>query len=284
MLRFLNKGEKEDMQRRGYMYEHLLCLYSMVSDRTALHNENFPVFFNRYGEADVILFGIGGGEGDRLGCVRELTELPINTLNIISPEPIQFTSRVKTRYVDVDYHISVRGFDFELKGGRYRRIRNRLKQIEEMGYQLRTSRDFTSDHIYLLSRHMAQHELDVWDYEELLSLERFFREHDHGMMMEVYRNERLVGFDVVDFFETNGIMVVPLGIYLDAPMLSDFMMHENLKFAKANGYEWIDVGPTCGSEGIRSFKEKWFAQPKYKLYVQTLNTGSLPGREATFPN
>ena len=276
MLRFLNNVEKEDLQKRGYMCEHLLCLHSMISDRTALFDEIFPVFFNRYGEADVVLFGISEMEGNRLGCVQELAELNIKTLNIISPEPIQFKSRVKTRYMDVDYHISMEEFDFDFKGRRYSRIRNRLKQVEKIGYQLRTSRDFTIDHIYLLARHMAQHELDVWDYEELLSLERFFNEHDHGLMMEAYINERLVGFDVVDFFEANEIMVVPLGIYLNAPMLSDFMMHENLKYAKANGYEWIDVGPTCGSEGIRSFKEKWFAEPKYEMYVQTLNIESLP--------
>jgi len=276
MLRFLNKSEKEDLQKRGYMCEHLLCLYSMISDRTALCNESFPVFFNREGETDVILFGISEIEGERLGSVQELADLNINTLNIISPEPIQIKSRVKTRYVDEDYHINLEKFDFELKGGRYSRIRNRLKQVEKMGYQLRTSRDFTIDHIYLLARHMAQHELDVWDYEELLSLERFFNEHDHGFMMEAYRNERLVGFDVVDFFEDNEIMVVPLGIYLDVPMLSDFMMSENLKYAKANGYKWIDVGPNCGSEGVRIFKEKWFAEPKHKMYVQTLNIESLP--------
>lgn len=274
MLRVLSKNEKEDAQRRGYMYEHLLCLYSMVSDRTALYNDDFPVFINDFGEADVILFGLGKGINDRLECVRELTKLPINKLNIVSPITFCGLPNMRTKYVDWDFQISVDRFDFDLKGKDYRKIRYRLRQIEKTGYHTRLTRKFTSKHTYILSRHMTRHKFDVWDYEELLSLERFFMEHDHGLMMEAYMDDRLVGFDVLDFFEDRRIMVVPLGIYLATPLVSDFLMHENLKFAMENGYEWVDVGPTCGSAGLRRFKEKWFAKPKFKLYVQTLNIGS----------
>ncbi|MFX1563332.1 MAG: helix-turn-helix domain-containing protein, partial [Promethearchaeota archaeon] len=34
--------EKEEEQKRGYMYEHLLCLYSSAGYRTALYNETYP--------------------------------------------------------------------------------------------------------------------------------------------------------------------------------------------------------------------------------------------------
>lgn len=274
MLRVLSKNEKEDAQRRGYMCEHLLCLYSMVSDRTALYNDDFPVFISGFGEADVILFGLGKGTKDRFECVRELAKLPINTLNIVSPITFYGLPNVRTKYVDWDFHISVDRFDFDLKDKEYRNIRYRVRQIENMGYHTRLTRKFTSKHTYILSRHMKRHKLDVWDYEELLSLERFFREHNHGLIMEAYIDNRLVGFDVIDFFEDKRIMVVPLGIYLTTPFVSDFLMHENLKFAREKGYEWVDVGPTCGSAGLRRFKEKWFAKPKFKLYVQTLNIGS----------
>jgi len=274
MLRILGKNEKEDAQRRGYMCEHLLCLYSMLSDQTALYNESFPVFLNGFGEADAILFGLGEEREDRLECVQELIKLPVNTLNMVSPIAFRGLPGVRVRYVDWDFHISVDQFDFDLKGSEYKDIRYRLRQAEKMGYRTRLGREFTPKHIYILSRHMARHEFDVWDYEELLSLERFFREHDHGLMMEVYKDERLVGFDVMDFFEDSGIMVVPLGIYLDPRVVSDFLTYENLKFARDRGYGWVDVGPACGSAGLRRFKEKWFAKPKFKLYVQTLNTGS----------
>lgn len=274
MLRILSKNEKEDAQRGGYMCEHLLCLYSMVSDQTALYNDHFPVFLNSYGEADVILFGLGKGKEDRLECVQELAKLPINTINVVSPIAFHGLPNVRTRYVDWDFHISVDRFDFDLKGREYKNLRHRLRRVEKMGYHTRLTGEFTPKHTYILSRHMTRRKFDVWDYEELLSLERFFREHDHGLMMEAYRDDRLVGFDVVDFYEDNRIMVVPLGIYLEAPMVSDFLMHENLKFARDKGYEWVDVGPTCGSAGLRRFKEKWFAEPKFKLYVQTLNIGS----------
>jgi hypothetical protein len=47
-------------------------------------------------------------------------------------------------------------------------------------------------------------------------------------------------------------------------------MYTNLQFARDNGYAWIDVGPACGSAGLKRFKEKWFATPKFKLVVQTM--------------
>lgn len=274
MLRTLSEKEKEKAQRGGYMCEHLLCLYSMVSDQTALYDDEFPVFLNSFGEVDVILFGLGKKDEKRFECLQELVKLPINTLNIVSPVAFQKIPSIRTRYVDWDFHINVDRFDFDLKGRKYKDIRYRLRQADEMGYSTKLSRNFTPNHTYILSRHMARYKLDVWDYEELLSLERFFMEHEHGLMMEVYLNDRLIGFDVIDFFEDSKIMVVPLEICLEAPLVSDFLMHENLKFARDRGHEWVDVGPACGNPGIRRFKEKWFAKPKYQLFVQTLRLSS----------
>ena len=254
------------------MCEHLLCLYSMVSNQTALYNEDFPVFFNSFREADVILFGLR--KGDIFDCVQELIKTPIDRLNIVSPIAFKGLPNLRTRYVDWDYHIKVDSFDFDLRGKQYKDIRNRLRQAEKAGYRTRLSRDFTPDHTYILSRHMSLHKFDVWDYEELLSLERFFREHDHGLIMEAYKDGMMIGFDVVDFFEENRIMVVPLGIYLEDQLVSDFLMYENLKFARDRGYEWLDVGSTCGVEGLKRFKEKWLAEPKFKIFVQTLNVES----------
>jgi hypothetical protein len=249
----------------------------MVSCQTALYDNNFPVFLNPFGEADVILFGLEDLRAEGFQCVRDLMKLPLTTLNIVSPIPFQGLPHVQTKYVDWDFHIDVKQFDFDLKGHAYKNLRNRLKQVETRGYHSRRTRDFTSQHIYILSRHMSRHTLDVWDYEELLSLERFFREHDHGLMIEAYQDDQLVGFDVVDFVDDDKIMVVPLGIYLDRQLVSDFLMYENLKFARERGCEWVDVGPTCGSDGVRRFKEKWFAKPKFNLHVQTL---TLPTKKA----
>jgi hypothetical protein len=81
----------------------------------------------------------------------------------------------------------------------------------------------------------------------------------------------------VDFVDDDSIMVVPLGTYLDRQLVSDFLMYENLKFAWERGCEWVDVGPTCGSDGVRRFKEKWFAKPKFNLHVQTL---TLPSKKS----
>ena len=274
MLQILDDTEKEKLQKKGYMIEHLLCLYSMVVEKTYIYDDCYPVFFSNFGEADVTLFGFRK-DIDVQKCVHELTNLPINLLNIISPTPIENLPNALSKYFDWDFQINVNDFDFNMKGKMYKNIRYRLKQVAKQNYSLKISRDFTPRHTYILSRHMSKHNLDLWDFEELLSLERFFREHNHGLMMEVYKDNKLVGFDIVDFFEDNSIMAVPLGIYLDVPLISYFLMYENLKYAKEKGYALLDLGTACEVPGLRQFKENWFAKPKYPIYIQTLNIPTL---------
>jgi len=270
MLHFLTDEGKEEAQKKGYMCEHLLCLYSMTADRTALYNNNFPVYFTSYGEADVILFGLAKKDEDKLTCVQELLELPLRELNIVSPATMTDLVGIESKYVDWDYHINVEQFDLDLKGKQYKNLRNRVNQAEKKGYYTRFGRTYTSNHAYILSRHIARHTLDIWDLEELLSLDRFFKEHSHSYMMEAYHQDKLIGFDVVDFLEENKIMVVPLGIYLEEPSLADFLMYENLRHAQNKGYKWLDIGLTCRNVGLQGFKEKWLAKPKYKVSVRTI--------------
>ncbi len=269
MLRFLNKTEKEELQRSGYMYEHLLCFYSMASDRTAIFNETFPVFLNNYNEADIVFFGIGDKKEQTNKCLLELSKLPLKIINIITPVALE-EPNIMLRYVDWDYHINIKDFDFDLKGNKHKRIRYIVKQFQKQQYHTKIGRKLTPSHLYILSRHLSRHLFDVWDFEEILFLDKFFREHKHGFMIEVYKEDRLIGFDVIDFFEDNRIMVVPLGIYLEAPRISDFLMYENLKYAKENHYEWLDIGLTCGNIGLQHFKEKWNAVPKFKIIVQKM--------------
>jgi hypothetical protein len=274
MFEILNKKDKESLQRKGYLYEHLLCLYSSVADTTVLYNANFPIFINGFREADAILYGFLLEDKSRYECVRALSRLPIKRLNIVSPVPLDKFPRMEVRYIDWDYQINLKDFDLDLRGSKYKRIRSSLKKTERMGYETKISREFTKKHVYIISRHLSRHKFEAWDYEELLSLERFFKEHDHGLLMEVYKGGILLGFDVIDFFEDNKIMTVPLGMYLESPFVSDFMMYENLKFAESHGYEWIDLGPTCGVIGLRWFKEKWLGKPRFKLYVQVMDIRS----------
>lgn len=270
MLKALNKYEIEAAQREGYMCEHLLCLYSTVAYKTELFNDNYPVFTSKYEEADVVLFGLKKDQEDRLKCVQYLSKMPIKTLNIITPELLNNLPNTTLTYSVLDYHINVNQFDIDLKGKKYKSIRYRINQANKNGYYAKLSKNFGSSHIYILSRHMTRRKYDAWDFEEMLSLERFLREHNPGMMMEVYKGDKLIGFDVIDFFENNKIMIVPLGIYLKIPGLSDFLMYENIKYAKENGYKWLDVGSACGEPKLRRFKEKWFAQPTYKIFVQNM--------------
>jgi len=272
VLLFLSNNDKEKMQKKGYMSEHLLCLYSMASDRTALYDNNFPIYLNSMNEADIILFGLADKKKDGLDCIREMLQPPFKELNIVSPKPLINLpcARIETQYMDWDFHIDLKRFNLNLRGNAYKNIRYSIHRADKMGYELKLSREFTPKHTYILARHMARHKLDAWDFEELLSLERFFRDHSHGFMMEAYIKDELVGFDVIDFFEDSRIMVVPLGVYLETPSLPDFLMYENIKYAKNKGYDWLDIGLACRRTGLQGFKEKWFAEPKYQLYVQTI--------------
>jgi hypothetical protein len=282
LFEVLSREDKESLQRKGYIYEHLLCLYSAVSDKTILYNSDFPVFLNGFGEADAILYGFRDRDEGRYECMKKLSQLPIRKLNVVSPVPLNDFPRMEVRYIDWDYQINLKDFDLDLRGSKYKRIRYSMKKTGRIGYETKISRDFSAKHVYIMSRHLSRHKFDAWDYEELLSLEKFFKEHNHGLLMEVYKNDGLLGFDVVDFFEDNRVMVVPLGMYLESPSISDFMMYENLKYADANGYEWLDIGPACGIVGLRWFKEKWLGKPRFKLYVQAMNIRSKSTVNAEF--
>jgi len=272
MLRFIDTTEKEETQKSGYMCEHLLCFYSMTTEKTALLNETFPVFINNDNEADAIFFGLRERYESENSCLSKLSELSLTSVNTVTPVALK-KPNITTRSEDFDYHIDVQQFNFSLKGNKYKRLRYTVKQLQKLKYNQKINRRLTPSHLHILSRHMARHDLAVWDFEELISLEAFFREHNHGFMMEAYLGNRLIGFDVVDFFEHNKIMVVPLGIYAEEPRVSDFLMYENLKYAKENGYQWLDVGLTCNDYGIQRFKEKWMAKPKFKIFVQKMQTG-----------
>ena len=122
MLRFITQQEKEELQRQGYMCEHLLCLYSMISARTALLNNNFPVFFNSFREADVVLFGFGDKNGEKFDDIKELRELPLDRVNVITPKPLMGEG-VITKSCDWDFHINVDTFDLDLNGRVYKNLR-----------------------------------------------------------------------------------------------------------------------------------------------------------------
>jgi len=189
--------EKEEIQKRGYMCEHLLSFYSMTSDKAALYDGNFPVYFGNHGEADAILFGLRDENADRSTCVQELLKLPIKELNTISPEALTDFSDIETRYVDWDYHINLDRFDLSMKGKEYKSIRYSTHRADDMRYRINFGHELTRSHIYVLSRHMASHTLNIWDFEELLSLEQFLREERHGFLMEAYQGDELVGSDVI---------------------------------------------------------------------------------------
>ncbi len=266
MLRCLNKQEINSFQQKGYMCEHLLSLYSIIAQQTALLDDNYPVFINGFREADLIFYGL---KNRNVGTPKHLNELEqyADTINIISPIKIE-GQNITTQYVDWDYHLYLDEFSLDLIGKKYKRIRYRVKQAEKQGYYTKISRELTSNHLYLLSRHMSVHELNPWDYEEMLSLERYFTEFNNCLMIEVYNQGILMGFDVVDFYNDTSMVVIPLGIYLQPQKVSDFMMYEDIKFAKQKGFEILDVGPSCLNPGLQQFKEKWFAKPVHQLHVQ----------------
>jgi hypothetical protein len=113
---------------------------------------------------------------------------------------------------------------------------------------------------------MTKEIYNVWDYQLYLAINEYVSRFSSPRFFDVFLNSELVGFDLVDFTDT--VMVVPLGFILAShPSLSDFLMFEEVVYAKKQGMDWLDVGWSC-DPGLKEFKKKWTAVPRFTVYVQ----------------
>lgn len=162
-----------------------------------------------------------------------------------------------------DYQIFVPDFDMTLKGGKLKDIRYRVRNAEKRGYTLNISKKMTPAHFHIIAQHEHSKRLDLYDRQLYFAIWDYLRKFKTPVLFNVFSGDTLLGFDLIDFL--GDTMTVPLGFYTDAPSISDFIMFNEIKYAKLKDFNWLDLGWACNL-GIEEFKRKWTANPRFHIW------------------
>ena len=269
-LKSLSEKELISYQRRGYFDENLVTFYSIAYGKPYVCRDTYILYSDPLTKTlSVFLFELNGKE-NVLECVNTaLRNFKPNRLLVDSPEElppdIGDYHRERT-FVDKDYQINVKEFDENLRGKAYEKLRYRVNNARKRGYKLTVDRKMTAAHSFVIASHMTKEIYNVWDYQLYLAINEYVTRFSSPRFFNVFLNGELVGFDLVDFTDT--AMIVPLGFILASyPSLSDFLMFEEVIYAKKQGLDWLDVGWSC-DPGLEEFKKKWTAIPRFTVYVQ----------------
>jgi len=269
-LKSPSKDELVSYQRRGCFDEHLVTFYSLAYGKPYIYRDTYLLYSDPLTKTlSVFLFELGKKE-HMLQCVKTaLSAFKPNRFLVDSPEelPLDIGNYHRERiFVDKDYQINLREFDENLRGKAYEKLRYRVNNAKKRGYVLKVDKKMTAAHSFVIASHMTKEIYNVWDYQLYLAINEYVTRFSSPRFFNVFLNGELVGFDLVDFTDT--VMIVPLGFILAShPSLSDFLMFEEVIYAKKQGLDWLDVGWSC-DPGLEEFKKKWTAIPRFTVYVQ----------------
>jgi hypothetical protein len=259
-------------QERGCFDEHLVALNTQAFGDPYIYQNAYLVYHDPLSKTLwLTLFELNECKTpiDKYDCLK-------TTIAKFNPRKIKFTSpeklkptigdyRCESTFFDKDYQIRLEEFDENLRGGNYQNLRSRVNNAIRRGYRFSVSKEITHTHSYLMVSHISKREYQPWDLQLFLRLQNFVEKSKTARLLNVFLDDMLIGFDVVDFM--GKIMAVPLGFYLDYPSLTDFMMLKEISYAKEQKYEWLDIGWAC-SPGVEEFKKKWKGIARYNIYVQ----------------
>ena len=279
MKRLLEK-DISSYQKRGSFDEHLITFNSQIYGDPYVHDDAYLVYFDSTGKTLWLtlfeLKGHKGSKGERLNCVRAaVDEFKPRKMATAAPEELasEMDAYACTNvFFDKDYQIKLSDFDEHLRGSNYGDLRYRVNNAVKRGYRLEVGRELTFAHSGILAFHVSKREYNVWDYQAFLRLGDYVRNSQDVKLFNVFLDDVLIGFDVVDFM--GDVMATPLGFCLDYPSLADFLMQCEISYAKSRGYAWLDVGWAC-NPGLEDFKRKWRAVPRFNICVQEYNQRSL---------
>ncbi len=259
-------------QKRGYFDEHLITLNAQAYGDPYIYEDTYLVYHDEMSKSLwLTLFELNGhkNNADRLECLKTaIAKFKPRRIVAASPEKSEISIGdylCETTYFDRDYQIRLDGFDASLRGGSYECLRYRVNNAEKRGYMLTLGKEMTPAHSHVAAFHMSKRSYNLWDYQIFLRLGNYVAKSPSVKLFNVFVDDVLIGFDVVDFLDH--IMVVPLGFYLDYQSLADFMMYKEILYAKEQGFEWLDIGWAC-SPGLEEFKKKWKGIPRFSIYVQ----------------
>ncbi len=275
-LKPLIPSQVANCQKRGYFDEHLAALYSTAYGEPYLYEDKYLLYHDHSSRLLwLTLFELDPSRdntcSDAAKCFKNLTEF-FHPEKVVTTSPLPLPTEVNAfksdmAYEDKDYQIDLRRFDENLNGGRYKQLRYRVRNAEKRGYTFIVGRDFTVAHSRIVALHMTKASYAPWDYQLYLRLGDYLKNCSSALLFNVFCDDALIGFDVVDFLSDT--MSVPLGFYLDYPSLADFLLHREVQYAKAQGNRWLDIGWACNNKGLETFKKKWTAVPRFSVFMQT---------------
>jgi len=257
-------------QRRGYFDEHLVALYASAYGEPYLYKDTYLLYHDELsGTLWGTLFGLLNNKEDRTACLRaSIDQFKPQKIIVTSPEQLPLDVdgyHRETVYFDKDYQINLSEFDDGLRGGAYKDLRYRVNNAKKRGYTSALGKAVTPAHSHLMALHLTKRSYALWDYQLYLKIDEYIRRHSSPRLFNAFLNGRLIGFDVVDVLKD--VLATPLGFYLDHPSLADFLIHEEILYAKSKGFRWLDIGWAC-NPGLEEFKKKWLATPRFHVCVQ----------------
>ncbi len=268
LFRRLKKSMLIQYQRFGRFDEHLVSLYSLAYGNPYIYKDTYLVYYDKYSRILYLsLFELNGSE-DKLQCIHTATKL-FRPEKLIVTSPVELPTDIegfrcaKVDY-DKDYQIYVPDFDETLKGGALKQLRYRVNNAEKRGYRLKIGKKMTPAHFHIIAQHEQSKKLDLYDNQLYLGIWEYLRKFKSPLLFNVFSNGTLIGFDLVDFFRDT--MTIPLGFYIDAPSLADFILYKEILYAKQKNCSWLDLGWACGS-GVEEFKKKWTAIPRFQIWA-----------------
>jgi len=273
-LKRLTQDEVVQCQRRGYLDEHLATLYSVAYGEPYIYRNKYLLYHDPMSKiVGLTLFGLDSDKetsADTTECF-EASVKAFQPNKVVTTSPTLLPSnqgdfQCKTVYQDKDYQINLRQFDEKLNGGSYKHLRYRVNNAEKRGYTLAVGKKFTVAHSHIIALHLTKKSYAPWDYQLYLRLDEYFRRFASPRLFNVFSGGTLIGFDVVDFLADT--MATPLGFYLDYPSLADFLLYQEILYAKRQGFEWLDIGWACNNPGLEDFKRKWKAVSRFSVCIQ----------------
>jgi len=259
-------------QKRGYFDDHLITLNAQVYGDPYVYKDTYLVYHDPVCKMLwLTLYELKGNENhtDALECLKaSLLEFEPRKIRAASPEKLESTIGdyyCENAFSDRDYQIKLDEFDENLRGGSYDCLRYRVNNAVKRGYSLSLGKEITPAHSYIMASQISKRNYNLWDYQLFLRLNNYVGKSTTAKLFNVFLDDVLIGFDVVDFLDDT--MATPLGFYLDYPSLADFIMHKEVVYAKEQKFEWLDIGWSC-SPGLEEFKKKWKGIPRLNIYVQ----------------
>jgi len=266
----LSRKDVLGCQRRGYFDEHLVALYASAYGKPYLYEDSYLLYHDRLSRTLwVTLFGLAGNEENKMDCLRASIER-FKPQKVIVTSPKELPSDVggfhcESVFFDKDYQINLRKFDQSLRGGVYKDLRYRVNNAKKRGYTSAIGKAVTPAHAHLMALHLTKRRYALWDYQLYLKIGEYVKKYSSPRLFNAFLNGRLIGFDVVDALKD--VLAIPLGFYTDSPSLADFLLYEEIVYAKAEGFKWLDIGWAC-NPGLEEFKKKWMAVPRLRVCVQ----------------